>query len=192
MILSSFFIVLLKLNFAIIFDDSFDTFQLSINQKPLLNLNNSRKMFLEIFENFTTEKVKEGNFSKQTIKTILVYNSEKWFSTSKMNGLFSECVFNNCELTKDTAVLHNAAGIIFHLDYGKFHLTSPPVQKKDRHPDQPWIVMYFESPRNIDANLLFSDMWMFTFNWSMTYHFKADIQVPYGALKRLNKSIEKD
>lgn len=42
--------------------------------------------------------------------------------------------------------------------------------------------MHFESPNNIDASLLFTDQWKYTFNWSMSYRFSADVHVPYGAI----------
>lgn len=183
-----------KTNVVFYFGSSSDTFIFSLSQKQTtgLNFHNSNKNFIELFRNFQIQNPIGFTDEKRNKKLILVLTTESWFSTSKMNKYLLRCVYNNCELTENQSFLSTADGIIFHLPYGKFALENPPIKSTDRRTDQPWIAMHFESPSNIDAKQLFSNRWKYTFNWSMSYRFDADIQIPYGAIKRRTDPILKD
>lgn len=154
--------------------------------------NDSRKDFLWLGRAF--ENLKDVIVSNRTGKKryIYLYTQESWFSISKVNRHFSYCLHNNCQLTKNEKFSQTADAIIFHIPYGRFRLKYPPISRKDRREHQPWIAMHHESPSNMDISLLLTDEWNHAFNWSMSYRFDADIQIPYGALTQRKQAVHKN
>lgn len=130
----------------------------------------------------------QGNVSNSK-KVVVIYNPQKWFPVPSANDALKECAFNNCVLSTDRNLTKQADAVIFHLPVDS---RKPPIQRKDRNTDQPWIAMYFESPVHIELKHLVNDLWAYSFNWSMSYKFDADISAPYGALKLKREETQKN
>lgn len=146
--------------------------------------NNSLKTdFLKIGQWFTEPKGKKNVNYTYSRKLVLLYNWLNWFPVDIANQSFKNCNINNCELTTNKQKIKQAGAVIFHLPQGNHRFKKPPIPRKERNTNQPWIVMYFESPVHIRINDFMEDAWMYTLNWSISYKFDADITAPYGALQ---------
>ena len=84
---------------------------------------------------------------------------------------------NNCLLTYNSADLHEADAVIFHLHRTKSASTLP----RRENFRQRWVFLTDESPINtfLYRNQSLAD-YDGLFNWSMTYRFDSDVPVPYG------------
>lgn len=162
---------------------TYDDFKLHFNNPVVDCIGNcSKKDFLWLGRAFENLKEIFGHNNSGKIRHIYLYTTESWFSVSTANEHFSQCPYSNCQLTKKEKFSVNADAIIFHIPYGRFKLKYPPVSGKYRKGNQPWIAMHLESPSNMDVSLMLTDHWKHSFNWTMSYRFDADIQIPYGAL----------
>lgn len=181
-----------KLEYPVFFAVKYDTFELDFSKNGVnTSTSDTGKAFVLLGQSL--EKTKDRNSTLPYKKThyIFVYTTESWFSPKSINRHFSKCV-NYCKLTTNKQYLRTADAVIFHFPYGKFNLRRPPISRKDRNENQPWIAMHLESPSNIDMTYLFTDEWNKVFNWSMSYRFDADIQIAYGALTLRNKEPNKN
>ena len=113
---------------------------------------------------------------------ILFYNMESWFPIKAINEYISECTFDTCSLTTNRDTVNTTDAILYVIPYGYSNLQHPPIQRRYRNPDQPWIFMVFESPFNIYADELSTPEWRDMFNWSMSYRLDSDIHLPYGCI----------
>ena len=120
--------------------------------------------------------------SRRRKTQILFYNMESWFPMNDVNNYMSKCTFGMCSLTTNRSFIKTADAILYVIPYGYSNLKQPPIQRKDRNPNQPWIFMVFESPFNTHADELSKPEWRNMFNWSMSYRLDSDIHLPYGCI----------
>lgn len=94
------------------------------------------------------------------------------------------CSYNNCEFFTDREIALQADAIVFH--QADVNLKDMP---KTRRPHQRWVMFNQESPPN-SFNL--SPAFDGIFNWSMTYHHRDDVIVPYFETCRRETNTSED
>ena len=130
---------------------------------------------------FSVKKSKRRSSGGNGTK-ILFYNMESWFPITVVNDYISECTFDTCSLTTNRDTINTADAILYVIPHEYLNLKHPPIQRRYRNPDQPWIFMVFESPFNTYADELSTPEWRDMFNWSMSYRLDSDIHLPYGCI----------
>ncbi|CAH0579284.1 unnamed protein product [Chrysodeixis includens] len=134
---------------------------------------------------FKREPIPDPNPNENRTFMILVWKHWEWlkkrhvenFGKASEEDILSGCSVTNCQFTGEDSKIDTADAVIVHLQKGDI----PHVE--NRNPDQRWIYLTDESPRNsfsLSRTKYDSESLQDIFNWSMTYRSDADVPVPYG------------
>lgn len=149
-----------------------------------------QKMFTDLVPNFNVSW--RGNASSKTLM-ILFYNAHrsKWLSVKGIQAHMATCVYSNCRVTEDKAILPEAAAVVFHFAIPLLNSPSPPLNRSSRNAKQVWVFFGREPPTRFNLQPFLSPEWFGTFNWSMTYRRDSDVLSPYGTvLKRTTLAVK--
>ncbi|XP_053391465.1 alpha-(1,3)-fucosyltransferase C-like [Mercenaria mercenaria] len=142
-----------------------------------------------IFDNFSGE-------IKSTIgqKIILFFNEPEYMrKLGKKDAVYKDCEYKNCIISHDKNKLSIANAVIFYIGIRNERMgKEPPINMKQRNPNQAWIFTTVEPPEHFYNADYRSKFWHNTMNWSSLYMLDSDIPNPYGCLVRTKELTSSD
>jgi len=125
--------------------------------------------------------------TKLVLTFTTLWSLPDWYLDIQNSRIGSNCPYK-CEYSKDKALLHQAAAVIFH-GMSKDLFPVNDILLNPRHPelwDQIWIFKLNEAPVSYpDPGLL---SYANTFNWTMTYRWDSDVFAPNGQFMPKNQA----
>ncbi|XP_060586644.1 alpha-(1,3)-fucosyltransferase fut-5-like [Ruditapes philippinarum] len=131
-------------------------------------------------EQFETSFKMFGENEKK--KALLIFNKPGFEDEVSTNERLKTCEYNNCYMTSDKSLLKTADALLFIICKGGMG-TKPPIDTKDRNPNQAWIFKCGETPINHLYSDFKSPACRNTMNWSISYRIDSDMPHPYGYLR---------
>ncbi|XP_045199089.1 alpha-(1,3)-fucosyltransferase fut-5-like [Mercenaria mercenaria] len=126
--------------------------------------------------------------SKTTIdrKIIVFFNVPEYMQVNaRKDTLYRDCEYKNCIISFDINKMLIADAVIFYVGIRNKRMgKDPPIDLKQRNPNQAWIFTSVEPPEHFYNTDYQSASWHNTMNWSSLYRLDSDIPNPYGCLIR--------
>ncbi|XP_053391831.1 alpha-(1,3)-fucosyltransferase C-like [Mercenaria mercenaria] len=161
-------------------------------QTLLIQKNNFSKVTNNISHNvlYFTSNIFEIHAKESKITTgkklIVFFNVPEYMqSNTRKDTLYRNCEYKNCIISFDINKMLTADAVIFYIGIRNKRMEKyPPIDLKQRNPNQAWIFTSVEPPEHFYNTDYQSASWHNTMNWSSLYRLDSDIPNPYGCLIR--------